>query len=206
MGSGFLRRRARWTLLLGGLAGLGFGAAASGQPPPKAQADELYQKLREINLHAVSGNGAARLTPVSEGEVNAFLYYHGPERLPTGVTDPEVHILGDGRVSGTAIVDLDRIRKARQSGAWLDPMNLLTGRLAVTAEGILHTRGGQGRFDLQSADISGVPVPKVVLQELVTFYSRTPQDPDGVSLDEPFELPSAIQEIRVAVGEAVVVQ
>ena len=45
--------------------------------------------------------------------------------------------------------------------------------------GCLRTQNGQGRFELQQAAVSGVPIPKSVLQELVSYYSRTAEDPGG---------------------------
>jgi hypothetical protein len=45
-----------------------------------------------------------------------------------------------------------------------------------------------------------------VLQELVSYYSRTAEDPRGIDLDEPFELPAGIRQIEVGQGQAVVVQ
>jgi hypothetical protein len=45
-----------------------------------------------------------------------------------------------------------------------------------------------------------------VLQQVISYYSRTPDDPDGINLDEAFALPADIQEIRVRTGEAIVVQ
>jgi hypothetical protein len=45
-----------------------------------------------------------------------------------------------------------------------------------------------------------------VLQELVSFYSRTPENPAGIDMDAPFELPSRIREIRVGTGQATIVQ
>jgi len=71
---------------------------------------------------------------------------------------------------------------------------------------VLETKSGRGRFDLQSATLAGVPVPKAILQELVSYYSRTADHPDGVRLDSPFELPAKIQQIEVGQGQAVVVQ
>jgi hypothetical protein len=44
------------------------------------------------------------------------------------------------------------------------------------------------------------------VQELLSFYSRTPEDPDGINMDDPFELPSQIREIRVASGSTTIVQ
>jgi hypothetical protein len=49
-------------------------------------------------------------------------------------------------------------------------------------------------------------MPKSLLQELLSFYSRTPENPSGINMDEPFKLPAAIREIRVAQGNAAIVQ
>jgi hypothetical protein len=59
---------------------------------------------------------------------------------------------------------------------------------------------------MQSASLSGIPLPKSFLQELVTFYSRTPDSPEGIRLDDPFELPASIRQIEIGPGQAVVVQ
>ena len=117
-----------------------------------------------------------------------------------------VTILGAGRVSGRAVVDLDAVRKERKPTSLLDPMTYLSGRLPITATGVLTTRGGVGRLSLESTAVSGIPVPKIVLQEIVSYYSRTPQKPAGINLDDPFDLPARIREIHVERGQAVVVQ
>jgi len=80
------------------------------------------------------------------------------------------------------------------------------GRVPVKVIGILHTRDGMGRLEIQSAEVSGVPVPPTLLQELVSFYSRSPERPQGVRLDETFALPANIRRIEVGQGQAVVVQ
>jgi hypothetical protein len=76
----------------------------------------------------------------------------------------------------------------------------------VNIAGVLRTREGMGTFDLESADISGVPVPKSFLQEMVSYYSRTPTNPQGVKIDEAFALPASIRQIDVGAGQAVIVQ
>ena len=76
----------------------------------------------------------------------------------------------------------------------------------MAATGVLHTRNGTGTFDLESASVSSVPIPKSVLQEILTIYSRTAADPDGVNLDTPFALPVGVQEIEITPGRAVIVQ
>ena len=72
-------------------------------------------------------------------------------------------------MSGKAIVDLDTVRK-KSSGGWFDPAAYLTGRLPVTATGTPDHRPGNARFQFESADVSGIPVPKTLLQELVSYY------------------------------------
>jgi hypothetical protein len=149
--------------------------------------------------------GQLRLTTISERELNAYFRYDMRDAMPAGVTEPTITILGDGRLTATAVVDLDAVRTA-QSAGWLNPMRLLSGRLPVTASGVLESQHGTARFVLDAADVSGVPVPKSLLQQVVSYYSRTTENPAGVSLDDAIELPAGIQEIRVQPGQAIVVQ
>jgi hypothetical protein len=44
------------------------------------------------------------------------------------------------------------------------------------------------------------------VQELLSFYSRSAEDPDGINMDDPFQLPARITEIKVATGTATIVQ
>jgi hypothetical protein len=181
------------------------------QGPPrlsKVDGDRFQTKLTQITA---TGNTprtikrAAQSIVVSDAEINSYLRFHAQAEIPVGIVEPALYAHGDGIVSGRAIVDLDAVRQQKQRG-WLDPMGYLTGRLPLTVRGRLTTQNGVGRFALDSAEISGVTVPKTMLQELLSFYSRTPEDPDGINMDDPFELPAQIREIRVAPGAATIVQ
>ena len=174
--------------------------------PQRRDADALKQKVAAISAFGERPSRQARRTTVTETEVNAYLVYDAHSDLPVGVVEPWVTIVGTGRVSGRAVVDLDAVRKDKKPTSLLDPMNYLTGRLPITATGVLTTSNGVGRFALESAAVSGIPIPKMVLQEIVSYYSRTPQKPAGIGLDDPFELPSRIREILVERGHAIVVQ
>ena len=174
----------------------------------KADGDRFQAKLaRIVSLgNAPAGRArAAQNTAITDTEVNSYLRFHAQDQIPVGVAEPALFSHGDGIVSGSAIVDLDAVRKQKQRG-WLDPMGYLTGRLPLTARGRLTTKDGVGKFELESATLSGVTVPKTVLQELLSFYSRSAEDPDGINMDDPFQLPSQIREIRVATGTATIVQ
>jgi hypothetical protein len=189
-------------------------ALAAGAAPIPAQqklskqdATRFAAKLAQIEKNSLMPRkaGAARSTQVSDTEVNAYLRYLAGPQIPVGIAEPYLRGVGNGRVTGSAIVDLDAVRTQKQRG-WLDPLGYLTGRLPITAAGTLTTSKGVGRFQFESAEISGVTIPKSLLQELLTYYSRTPENPAGINMDEPFELPSGIQEIRIGQGTAVIVQ
>jgi hypothetical protein len=187
-------------------------AAGAAQIPAQQKlsnqdATRFAAKLAQIEKNSVIPRkaGAARSTQVSDTEVNAYLRYLAGPQIPVGIAEPDLRGVGNGRVTGSAIVDLDAVRTQKQRG-WLDPLGYLTGRLPITAAGTLTTSKGVGRFQFESAEISGVTIPKSLLQELLTYYSRTPENPAGINMDEPFELPSGIQEIRIGQGTAVIVQ
>jgi hypothetical protein len=171
----------------------------------REHAEAFAKKVAQIQQGAAERRTTQRV-PVTEDEVNSWFTYRAQPLLPAGVTQPQITILGQGRLSATAVVDLEEVARRRSSGSRLDPWSLLGGRVPLTVTGILHTRDGVGRLELQRADISGVPVPVTLVQELVSFYSTSERNPDGVRLDEAFQLPSAIREIQVGQGQAVIVQ
>jgi hypothetical protein len=173
----------------------------------KQQADLFARKVAQIVGQAdrVQKPGTRR-TSVSEGELNSWFAYSATPLLPAGVAEPRVTLVGNGKVVGTALVDLDAIAKKKQSGGTFDLWNLVSGRVPVNVTGTLRTKDGQGSFLLESADISGLPVPKTFLQEMVSYYSRTPNNPRGVNLEDPFALPASIRQIDVGAGQAVIVQ
>ena len=172
----------------------------------KRDAALLKQKVAAISAHAEKPTRAPRRTIVTENEVNSYLVYEAREQIPVGVVEPSITIVGPGRLSGRAVVDLDAVRKQKAPTSLLDPMNYLMGRLAVTAVGTLKTAGGTGHFELESASVGSVPIPKILLQEIVSHYSRTPEKPGGIGLDDPFVLPARIREIQVTRGQAIIVQ
>jgi len=200
-----MRRRSSVLLLIGLLA---LAPLAAQGRLSRQDAERFQSKLTTI---VAFGNTPAakaaqpRATPLTDVELNSYLRYMAADQIPVGIVEPALNALGSGRVSGRAIVDLDAVRKQKQRG-WLDPVGYLSGRLPVTAAGILTTKDGTGQFQLESAEISGVTVPKAVLQELLSYYSRTSENPGGINMDAPFELPARIREIRVGTGTSTIVQ
>lgn len=172
----------------------------------RRDAARLQAKLDRITKFGPGSRRAALRTTVSEVELNSYLQYELDDRLPPGISEPWVSIVGDGRLSGRATVDLGAVGEQRKSGGALDPFSYLTGRLPLLATGVLRTKEGVGNFALESVSISGVPVPKWMLQEVVNYYSRSSARPEGVTIEKPFALPAGIREIEVGRGQAVVIQ
>jgi hypothetical protein len=174
-------------------------------------AEDFAQKIALIQRQGGDTSGPARAgsrrTRVTEDELNSWFMYRAQPVLPAGVSPPQITILGEGRLAGQAVVDLDAVAKRRSSGSGaFDPLSLIGGKVPVSVSGILHTRDGMARFEVQRAEMSSVPVPVTVLQEVLTYYSRTDERPQGVRLDDVFSLPANIRQIEVGQGQAVVVQ
>jgi len=180
--------------------------ALAGPAPLRRDSDELKLKIAAINARGASPARAALRTTVTEQEVNAYLAFEAAPALPQGVVDPSISILSGNRVTGRATVDLDRVRQDRNPVNLLDPVRYLRGRLMVKATGVVHASEGLARLELESADVAGVPIPKFLLQQIVSYYSRSEERPSGISLDDPLALPAGIRTLEIETGRAVVVQ
>jgi hypothetical protein len=172
----------------------------------RQQADSLARKITQITQRGTQGPGAAaRRTEVSEGEVNSWFVFRGRPYLPDGVTNPNVTMLGEGTMRGVATVDLEALGKRKSRGGALDVWSYLGGKVPVAVTGTLRTRDGRGQFEMKSAEMAGVPVPKALVQQLLSMYTPSSDD-KPLSLDASFELPAKIRSIDVGQGQLVVVQ
>ncbi len=168
--------------------------------------ERLARKIDEINNNAAADPVRPKKTPISEPEVNSYLAFNIKDKIPPGLANPEIRMVGAGQLSGRVFVDMDEFKRHRRSGGFLDPFSFISGQVPVTAHGVLRTKDGTGQFQLASAEIHGVPLPKPLVQELVSFFSRTPEHPNGFNIDAPFTLPAEIREIAIDRGTAVVMQ
>jgi hypothetical protein len=199
----------RAVALVAVVAALGIlpGASTHAQVrPSKSDAQAMKLKAAAIAAHGEGAAKPALRTVVTENEVNSYLAYEAADQLPAGVAQPTLTALGAGRISGRAVVDLDAVRKAANSTSLFDPRSYLTGNVPVTATGVLQASNGRGRFQLESASVGSLPIPKLLLQEIVAYYTKSPDHPAGVNLDDEFELPARIREIQVGRGQAIIVQ
>lgn len=169
-------------------------------------ADACEKKVVVVQQQAGAPAKEPRTTNFAEDELNSYLRFKATDLLPTGLTEPNLILHRAGRVTGTAVIDLDVVREKQSRGSLFDPTTYLTGKLPVTAIGVVRTGDGKGRFELERAEISGVPIPKAFLGQMVNFFTRTANNPRGANIDDNFELPADIVRIDVEPGRAIVVQ
>ena len=175
------------------------------QDRSRTDAAAMRKKLATIAQRAESPRGQKPTplrTPLPERELNAYFKVDGPEFLPAGVVDPQLTIDQGGKVSARAIVDLEKAL----TPSVFNPLSWFGGKTEVTASGVVRAANGKGQLDLHTATLAGVSIPKSMLQQVVSYYTRTPESPEGFNLDEPFELPANIHSVETARGLATVVQ
>lgn len=189
---------------LGALA-LMCGAGVVAQDGTHADAVRLYDKLVAIVVRGMEPLPDPVRTELLEREINAYLTHQSADQFPVGVTRPRIALLDEGRVRMTAVVDLDMVRKAESRGV-LDPLRYASGTVEVAAVGILRTSEGRATYHFESGAFGRLPLPRAVLHELVAFYTRSPELPEGLDLSAPFDLPARIREIHLRQGAAMIVQ
>lgn len=183
-------------------------ATTVAQGPLEADANAMNRKIARM-LDTAESARAPTAPPVrtqfTEREANAYFDIYGPDFLPPGVAHPQLTLEDNGRVAARAVVDLDAVRTARERGL-LDPLAFVSGSVELIASGAVTAADGRGLLFFESATVGGVGVPKSVAQELLRFYTRSPQRPQGFAFDEPFDLPAGIRGVAVARGQATVTQ
>lgn len=166
----------------------------------------LQQKFDAIAKNGASTPPKPMKTLITEPEVNSYLTFNLQDKMPKGLTKPQIQMLENGQLAGRILVDLDDFNRKRQSNSVMDPLSYLSGQVPVTARGTLRTSAGKGQFQLASAELMGFPLPKPLLQELVSYFSRTRNNPRGFDIDAPFDLPEKIREAVVSRAQTTLVQ
>ena len=194
------------------VAAVALSGVVSAQVPSAGKRDsERMQKsltamLARAEAPPAKGKPAPPLrTTFTDTELNAWLAQDGKDSVPPGLISPQVTFTAPGKLTLRGVVDLDAVRKSRERG-WLDPFAYLNGLMTISMNGTLSGTNGEGVFDVESATLGNVVVPKVLLQELITYYSRSPQLPAGVTLTKPFPLPAGVRDLAIQRGAATVVQ
>ena len=174
-----------------GALGLQVGMARPLQQPDISKADSMAEKIQQLR----SGYDQEEAEPVdlevSEEEANAYIALRLADQLPEGVIEPWVKFR-EGPVIAGALLDLD-VLKTRMPQSTLT--QYMSGRVPVELTAHLQTGAGIAKVILETVSLGGIPLPSSFVQELVTTYTKGPSRPNGVRLDEPFELPYGIESV-----------
>jgi hypothetical protein len=178
--------------------------AAKEEPKKFTQASPQAAKALQDKIDAVRDSednpkhapGSTRIE-ISDKELESYLLYSLKEDIPAQVDSADVQLGHD-----TVALDTQITFSSNATGnAVLD--TLVGGTHNLFVKGKLVAQERRGKFDLQEVRVDGIPVPNVLIQALIKRYVN-PKYPD-VDLNEPFDMPWGIEQLKLEPGKATVV-
>ena len=178
--------------------------AANSQSGPSKNISERAAKSLQTKIDAIKKasdnpnhkHGSTRVQ-LSEAEMQSYIFYSLKDDIPAHIDMVDVQV-GEDTVGCETQITFNS--NATGNPVW-DALVGGTHNLAV--KGKLIARESRGKFDLQEVQVDGIPVPNVLIQALIKRYVK-PKYPE-VDLNEPFDLPWDIQEVKLEPGKATVV-
>jgi hypothetical protein len=129
---------------------------------------------------------------LSFGELNAF----ASKEAPVGVRNAQLTLQGQDIVSGTALIDFGKLRRAQgYEPGWL-MSKLLDGERPVSATARIRSGGGKVTVDVQKASISGVEIDGSTLDFLIRNFIL-PFYPEAM-IGRPVEMGFRIDRLQLA--------
>jgi hypothetical protein len=140
--------------------------------------------------------GSARVE-ASDVELESYPLYSLKEDIPAQVDSADVQLAQD-----TVALDTQITFSSNATG---NPVvdALVGGTHNLFVKGKLVAREHRGKFDLLEVRVDGIPVPNLLIQSLMKRYVQ-PKYPD-VDLNEPFDMPWGIQELKLEQDKAIVI-
>jgi hypothetical protein len=133
---------------------------------------------------------------VSDSELESYLLFSLKEEIPVQVDSADVQLEPD-------TVSLDT-QVTFSSNATGNPVfdALVGGTHNLFVKGKFVAQDNRGKFDLQDVRVDGIPVPNVLIQALLKKYVN-PKYPE-VDINQPFEMPWGIKDLKIDTGKAAV--
>ena len=197
-------------IVLGGLVVMAtvgivvFRTLAAKEGPPALQVSPKAAKSLQEKIDAIKNaeddpnhkRGSTRVE-LSKAELESYLLYSLKEDIPAQIDSADVQV-------GEETVALDT-QITFASSATGNPMvdALVGGTHNLFVKGKLVAHEGRGKFDLQEVRVDSIPVPNVLMQALFKKYVK-PKYPEA-DLNEPFDIPYGIWELKLQPGQATIV-
>jgi hypothetical protein len=129
---------------------------------------------------------------LSLGELNAF----AAKESPVGVRNPKLVLEGQDTVSGTALIDFGKLRRAQgYEPGWL-MSKLLDGERPVSASARIRSAAGKVTVDVQKASISGIEIDGKTLDFIIQNFV-VPFYPEAM-VGRPVEMGFHIDRLQLA--------
>src|SRR5687767_2852620 len=93
--------------------------------------DRLQAKIDAIVKNAAADPPKPGKFAIAEREVNSYLGFNLKEKIPKGLAEPEITMIGDGALAARVLVDMDEVKRRRQSRSVIDPLNYLSGQVPL---------------------------------------------------------------------------
>jgi len=173
------------------------GSASAGAQNAERSAAGLQAKLDAIKkADADKKRTEQAKLDISEAELESYVMVYLRKDIPVQIESIRAHL-----TPGVIAADTRLTIPAGSTGnALVDA--LVSGTHNMYISGKLTAAKGEGKFDLQSVSVDGIPVPNILIDTLLRKYAK-PRYPD-VDLKEPFDLPWGIEAIDVGQGKATV--
>jgi len=193
--------------VIAGLLALNLGCSGVDRKPPAGDENQrLKERVEQIIANGELNPVPAQTSRFTEAELNTILNRRLVDWIPSGITEPQVRLLGNQRFSLRAIVDIDEFKRRRGRQRSAGPLNFFSGKMPALVRGDLITGNGKGQFKLQSTEINGIPLPRALALDLLSTHSKTRRNPEGFDIEKPFDLPANIQQLQINPSELVVIQ
>jgi hypothetical protein len=131
---------------------------------------------------------------ISEAELESYVMVYLRKDIPIQIESVRAHLTPGVVAADTRLT----IPPGTTGNTLVDA--LVTGTHNLLISGKLTASKGEGKFDLQTVTVDGIPVPSILVDALIRKYAK-PKYPD-VDLKEPFDLPYGIQSIDIGQGKA----
>jgi hypothetical protein len=154
---------------------------------------DFYTSARQkVDLIESGRLQAGARVDLTLGELNAF----AAKEAPAGVRNPRLVLEGQETVSGSAMVDFGKLRRAQgYEPGWL-MSKLLDGERSVSATARVHSGGGKIRVDVERAAVSGVEIDGKTLDFLIQNFIL-PFYPQAM-VGHPVEMGFRIERLQMA--------
>jgi hypothetical protein len=128
---------------------------------------DLYSSARQkVDLIASGRLRSGARVDLSVPELNAY----AEKEAPAGVRDPKLVLADRETVTGTALVDFGKLRRAQgYHPGWL-MSKLLDGERPVSATARVHSGGGKVTVEVEQVAISGVEIDGAALDFIIQNF------------------------------------